>query len=247
MNAYRGRGVHGQVVASLGARIVSGEIGPGAAIDLAGLRRDLGVSLTVLREAMKVLAAKGLLEARPKRGTHVRPRVHWNLLDSDVIIWRSEAGETAAVLSDLADLRAIVEPAAASLAASRRTGDDLAELDAALAAMREAVGADAEATADLRWHRALLRATHNEMLARMDIFIEPALRLRDALVHQAAADDPVPSHAAVVAAVRDGDPESAAAALTALLHKATEDADGAIRGHSAATRSPEESPPSRSD
>lgn len=229
-SAYSGRGVHGQVVAVLGARIVAGEFAQSDVLDLGALGRDLDVSMTALREAMKVLAAKGLVAARQKRGTYVRAREHWNLLDSDVIRWRSEAGDTAAVLQDLAEVRAVVEPAAASMAALRRDERDLAELDAALAEMSAAVGAGAaaEVAADLRWHRAMLHATHNEMLARMDVFIEPALRLRDALVHGAAADDPVPSHAVVVEAVRRGDPDAAAAAVTSLLDKATDDVAGVV-------------------
>ncbi len=230
MSGYSGRGVHGQLVARLGARIVSGELGRGDVIDLAALGRDLDVSMTALREAMKVLAAKGLVEARQKRGTYVRDREHWNLLDSDVIRWRSQAGDTVAVLRDLAEVRAVVEPAAASMAALRRDDRDLAELDAALAEMASAVGAAAAVAADLRWHRAMLRATHNEMLARMDVLIEPALSLRDALVHETAADDPVPSHAAVVEAVRRQDPEAAAAAVTSLLDKAAQDAASVLRG-----------------
>ncbi|OQO89703.1 FadR/GntR family transcriptional regulator [Saccharomonospora piscinae] len=234
MSGYSGRGVHGQVVAELGARIVSGELGSGDVIDLAALGRDLDVSMTALREAMKVLAAKGLVEARQKRGTYVRDRAHWNLLDSDVIHWRSQAGDTVAVLRDLAEVRAVVEPAVASMAALRRDDRDLAELDAALAEMADAVGtgAAAEVAADLRWHRAMLRATHNEMLARMDVFIEPSLRLRDALVHETAADDPVPSHAVVVEAVRRQDAEAAAAAVTSLLDKAAQDAASVLgNGH----------------
>ncbi|MGA6161365.1 FadR/GntR family transcriptional regulator [Amycolatopsis magusensis] len=223
MTAYSGRGVHGQTVAALGARIVAGEIGDGVVLDLTELGRELDVSMTALREALKVLAAKGLVEARQKRGTYVRSREHWNLLDSDVIRWRSEAGDTAEVLRDLAEVRAVLEPAAASLAARRRTDEDLAELDAALADMRTAADPAAEVAADLRWHRGLLRATGNQMLTRMDVFIEPALRLRDALVHGSSADDPVPSHAAVVDAVRRGDPEAAAAAVSALLTKASHD------------------------
>lgn len=230
MSAYSGRGVHGQTVAILGARIVSGRIPQGDVIDLAELGRDLDVSMTVLREALKVLAAKGLVEARQKRGTSVRDREHWNLLDGDVIRWRSEAGDTAAVLRDLAEVRLVMEPAAASMAAQRRDERDLVELDAALAEMAAAVGAGphAEAAADLRWHRALLRATHNEMLSRMDVFIEPALELRDALVHGASADDPVPSHAVVVDAVRRGDADAAADAMTSLLDKAAHDVAGVI-------------------
>ncbi len=239
MSAYRGRGVHGHVVGLLGARIVSGRIRPGDVINLVDLGRDLDVSLTVLREAIKVLAVKGLLDARQKRGTFVRAREHWNLLDGDVIKWRGDAGDAPAVLGDLAELRAIMEPAAASLAARRRDENDLSELDAALVAMRVATDPEAEAAADLRWHRALLRATHNEMLAQLEFAIVPGLRLHNALVHETGPADPVPSHALVVDAIRTGDGDHAATALTALLHKAADDLDS-ILGAPAA--SPKETP-----
>ncbi|GAA5162790.1 MULTISPECIES: FadR/GntR family transcriptional regulator [Amycolatopsis] len=228
MAGYSGRGVHGQTVAALGGRIVSGHYAEGHVLDLAELGRELDVSMTALREALKVLAAKGLVEARQKRGTYVRGREHWNLLDSDVIRWRSEAGDTLGVLRDLAEVRAVVEPAAAAMAARRRDERDLAELDAALDEMKRANNPLNEVLADIRWHRALLWATHNEMLARMDVFIEPALRLRDGIVHEFSDDDPVPSHAVVVEAVRRGDPEAASAAVTALLEKAAHDVAGIL-------------------
>ncbi|MEQ3549024.1 FCD domain-containing protein [Pseudonocardia nematodicida] len=223
MSGYSGRGVHGQTVDVLGARIVAGGFGEGVVFDLAALGRDLDVSMTALREALKVLAAKGLVEARQKRGTYVRAREHWNLLDADVIRWRAEAGDAPAVLRDLAEVRAVLEPSTASIAAGRRDAADLAELEAALVAMRDAVGPAAAVDADLRWHRALLRATHNPMLASMDVFIEPALRLRDSLVHTGTDDDPVPAHRVVVDAVRAGDATAAAAAMSALLDKASHD------------------------
>jgi GntR family transcriptional regulator, galactonate operon transcriptional repressor len=234
MNGYNGRGPHGDTVALLGARIVSGRVAQGEVLDLPALGSELDLSLTVLREAIKVLTAKGLLEARQRRGTTVLPRERWNLLDADVIRWRSEAGETSEVLRDLAEVRAAVEPEAAALAARRRDQDDLAELEAALVAMRDAVGDDpgAAAEADLRFHRAMLRATHNEMLARMDVFIEPALFLRDALVHRHRDEDPVPSHARLLDAVRAGDAAAAADAARALLTQATADAARLLGGAS---------------
>ncbi|WP_433470280.1 FadR/GntR family transcriptional regulator [Saccharomonospora azurea] len=235
MTAYGGRGVHGQTVATLGMRIVSGEIAQGAVLDLGALGRELDVSMTVLRESLRVLAAKGLIEARQKRGTVVRERAHWNLIDTDVIRWRAHAGETARLLCDLGELRDMVEPAAAALAARRRDEADLAELDSALAAMADAVDGSAEmaAAADLRWHRALLRATHNELVSALDSVVEPALSLRDALVHEAGMTDPVPSHAAVVDAVRRREPGEAADAMRALLAEAAQDAEdvaGAVAG-----------------
>ncbi|EIE99462.1 FadR/GntR family transcriptional regulator [Saccharomonospora glauca] len=237
MTTYGGRGVHGQTVATLGARIVSGALPRGSVLDLAALGRELDVSMTALRESLRVLAAKGLVEARQKRGTVVRGRAHWNLLDPDVIRWRASAGETARLLRDLGELRGMVEPAVAALAARRRDEADLTELDAALEDMTAAGHGDAEAAAaaDLRWHRALLRATHNELVAALDSLVEPTLSLRDALVHEARATDPVPRHAAVVDAVRRRDPEAAEAAMRVLLAEAAEDVAGVVSDDRAST------------
>ncbi|APU14726.1 MULTISPECIES: FadR/GntR family transcriptional regulator [Actinoalloteichus] len=225
MAAYIGRGVHGNTVELLGARIVSGAVGEGETLDLAGLSAELDLSITALREAIKVLTAKGLVDARQRRGTFVRPRATWNLLDVDVIRWQFAAGAADDFLRDLAEVRAVIEPAAARYAAARRTEDDLRALDEALAAMGRAVGGDpsSAADADLAWHRALLVATHNEMLVRMEIFIEPGLSERDRLVHQSGDDDPVPSHQAVLDAVRAADAEAAGAAMLALLAKSDSD------------------------
>lgn len=90
MASYSGRGVHGQVVHILGARIVGGGIPVGATLDIRALGEELDVSLTVMRESLKVLASKGLIDARQKRGTFVTERSRWNLLDADVIRWRVE-------------------------------------------------------------------------------------------------------------------------------------------------------------
>ncbi|UGQ09246.1 FCD domain-containing protein [Yinghuangia sp. ASG 101] len=223
MAGYIGRGVHGQTVEALGTRIVSGAIAEGEILDVAALIAELNVSQTPLREALKVLTAKGMVDARQKRGTFVRPRSGWNLLDSDVIRWQFAAGAGDRVLSDLAEVRDAVEPAAARLAAGRRTDADLEALDAALAAMATAADPADAAAADLAWHRALLAATHNELFQRMDIFIEPGLAERDRLVHAAHADDPVPSHQSVTDAVRDGDTARAEAAMRALLDLAEHD------------------------
>src|SRR4051812_41949019 len=184
MASYSGRGVHGQVVQRLGARIVGGHWAEGDILDVRALGDELDVSLTVMRESLKVLAGKGLIDARQKRGTFVRPRAAWNLLDSDVIRWRVETGDGERLMRDLADVRSLVEPAAAHRAAQRRTEADLVALGTALAAMADARGdTAAEAEADASFHRALLAATGNELLARLDLLLEPGLRERDRLVH----------------------------------------------------------------
>lgn len=226
MASYSGRGVHGQVVHQLGARIVGGRIAEGQTMDIGALGAELDVSLTVMREALKVLAGKGLIDARQKRGTFVRDRTHWNLLDADVIRWRMETGDGAQLLRDLADVRSIVEPAAAHRAALHRTDTDLAALEAALESMEQAQVEGGAAEADAAFHRALLAATGNEMLQRMDMLLEPGLRERDRMVHaHGDADDPLPSHRAVFEAVRDQDPARAELAMLDLLAKAAEDLD----------------------
>ncbi|MFD7918567.1 FadR/GntR family transcriptional regulator [Streptomyces sp. NPDC059740] len=225
MASYRGRGTHGQTVEVLGARIVAGRIPEGGTLDIGGLGAELDISLTALREALKVLAGKGLVDARQRRGTFVRERAAWNLLDSDVIRWQSEAGGDAAFVRDLTEMRAVVEPAAARYAALRRTAADLTALEAALAAMAaDGEDAAAAATADVAFHRALLAASGNALLMRLDMFLEPGLFLRDLLVHRAgSADDPVPGHADLVAAVRAGDPDTAETLMRGLLEKAAAD------------------------
>ncbi|APU22530.1 transcriptional regulator [Actinoalloteichus sp. GBA129-24] len=222
---YSGRGLHYQVVRHLGTRIVDGRFAEGEVFDLRALGAELDVSLTVLREAFKVLASKGLVDARQRRGTFVRARSAWNLLDADLLDWRVDGGDAETLLRDLADLRSVIEPAVAGRAALRRTEADLAAAEAALTAMAEA-GDDAVAAAeaDAAFHRALLLATGNELFARMDLLLEPALRARDRLVHaHLSADDPVPAHRLVLAAVRDRDAPRAEAVMLELLAKATED------------------------
>jgi DNA-binding FadR family transcriptional regulator len=225
MRQYAARGVHGQTVETLAQRIMGGTLAEGATLDIASLQAEFDVSLTVVREALKVLAAKGMVDARPKRGTFVRPRADWSLLDGDVLRWQFARQAHPGLFEDLHELRGIVEPGAAGLAAARATDEDLAALDAALAAMAGA-GADpaAAVTADLAFHRALLAATHNELLLRMEIVIETGLAERDRMVHGArGSDSPVPSHRAVVEAIRRHDPARAAEAMRRLLRKAVED------------------------
>jgi GntR family transcriptional regulator, galactonate operon transcriptional repressor len=225
MSLYGNRGVHGQTVEAIARRVLSGELPEGMTVDLAALQAEFGVSLTVMRESLKVLAAKGLVDARQKRGTYVRQRADWNLLDPDVLGWQFSAASGAALLRSLEEVRAIIEPAAVRLAALRRTDADLARLDEALDAMSRVENPRSAVEADLSFHRALLNATGNELLDRMETVLESALAARDRLVHgtEAASGDPVPSHRAVLDGVRAQDADAAEAAMRALLDKAVSD------------------------
>ncbi len=215
------------MVEELGCRIAAGELAEGQTIELPQLETELDVSRTVLREALRVLKEKGLIDARQKRGTYVQPRARWRLLDPDVIRWQFQGREDRQFLNDLAEVRTIIEPASARLAALRRTEDDLAAMTRALAAMSVAARGDADPVeADLAFHRALLAATHNELLVRMEVVLQAGLAARDRLVHGVVQDDdPTPAHAAVLDAIGDGDPDAAAAATAALLAKSISDLD----------------------
>lgn len=212
--------LHVKLVHILGSRIASGELPPDTIIDLDALVTEFEVSKTVVREAVRVLADKGLLASRQKYGTFVRPRGDWNLLDSDLLAWRSER-ESRRLFEDLAEIRAILEPAAAALAAARRSEADIAALKAALDDMRAGVSAaDADhiADADLRLHGALYKATHNEMLNHLYTVIEPTLRARVSRVFSSDHfDDPITVHQPTIDAVIRGDADAAERAARGLL------------------------------
>lgn len=221
--AYRGRGLHGQTVEALAEMIFGGEVKEGGTLDVHALQERLGVSSTALREAMKVLAAKGLIGARPKLGTYVRPRADWHLLDGDVIRWKFAGRPDPGFLRDLHELRAMVEPPVARFAALRRTPEQLAGLERALELM---AGGDDPVEADLAFHRGLLEAGGNELMVRMEVVLGAGLAGRDRLVHGSDhTDDPVPSHLAVLDAIRKGDADAAERAMRDLLDKAWRDVE----------------------
>ncbi|WP_410666865.1 FadR/GntR family transcriptional regulator [Amycolatopsis sp. cmx-4-68] len=231
MTEHRPRGLHGQTVEALASRILSDEWGEGTVLDLPALREELDISLTALREALKVLAAKGMIDARQKRGTFVQPRERWNMLDADVMRWQTAAADDPGLLDELTEVRAVVEPAAARIAAGRATEEDFEGLREALADMA-AAGDDPEASvqADLAFHRRLMAATHNNFLMRMERVIAIGLAERDKLVHGApVAEDPVPSHRKVFDAIVAGDATAAEQAMSALVTKSRADLEKAQR------------------
>src|SRR6478752_547706 len=164
---YPRRGVHGGLVHAVGVRILGGELVPGAS--LADEWEDQDVSRTAVREAVKVLAAKGLIVSRPKTGTHVRERVYWHMLDPDVLAWRLEAKPGDEFFMTVFETRRLIEPAVAALAATRATEAEIAELEAAFARMEESVGHDMETyiEADIRFHEVILVGCHNELLTNL--------------------------------------------------------------------------------
>src|SRR5215470_19487582 len=121
---YPRRGLHGELVHEVGVRILRGELEPGDS--LAGEWDEQDVSRTVVREAVKVLVAKGLIVSRPKTGTHVRERRYWHMLDPDVLAWRLEAEPGDDFYRNVLDARRLIEPAVAALAATHASDAEVA-------------------------------------------------------------------------------------------------------------------------
>src|ERR1035438_4499758 len=153
-----GRGLHGDVVTSLGRQIVSGALQPGAVLNMERLEEEFSVSRSVLREAVRVLSAKGLVEARPKRGTIVCPSSRWNLLDPYVMVWKVNTGiPDEQYLQSWEQVRWIIEPQAVRMAATHRTEEDLVGMRLILNELADSMARDdieCYIAADLRFDSA---------------------------------------------------------------------------------------------
>lgn len=229
---------HAQIVHHLGANIVRmGVAGRGQVLPSEpDLCAQLGVSRAMLREAIKVLAAKGLVESRPKHGTVVRDRRAWNLLDPDVLTWHGEVGPDDWFLRNLSEVRLIVEPQAARRAAVRATDDEISTLDAWCNRMSVAVHDPAAfVTADIQFHGALLAAAHNELLAQLIGAIGAALRASiDITAHvRGAPEASLPLHATVVDSLRARDGDGAEEAMRLLITTTAHDIDRGLHASQA--------------
>jgi DNA-binding FadR family transcriptional regulator len=224
--------LHAIVLNRIGQAIVRGDIAAGALLPTADeLSVAHGVSRTVIRESLKVLAGKGMVESRPKTGTRVRPRSHWNFLDPDVLAWRYAAVRGGDEARELFELRRAIEPVAASLAARRATPGQVAELDALLDAM-ERVADEPErfAEPDLAFHQAILRMTGNELIGSLGALIETALVMSFRLSNENPRGQrhSMPLHRLVAERIAAGDPDGASAAVLTLLDEAEKDVRRAI-------------------
>lgn len=232
MAPLNARNLHGLVVHELGQRIVGGELLPGTVLPReATLAEQMDVSRTSLREAMKVLSAKGLVEARPKIGTRVRDRRFWNQLDPDVLAWRCQSMPTGDFVEKLVQMREIIEPAAAAAAAQHRDEADLARLHQALASMAASRDPDAWTVADVDFHEAMLSATGNELLVSLFAVIETAMSSYFALSARSAQDFKysLPYHEQVYEAIRQRQPDAARSAMQRIIADSRAQLDGATR------------------
>ena len=212
---------------SLGARIVSGEFLPGDALPIESeLCEIYGVSRTTIREAVKGLAAKRLVDVSPKVGTRIRAFAEWNLLDRDVLAWRLAAQFDAKIVEDIFEMRLCIEPRASFLAAQHGTAEQHAmilrhcdDLDSAYA---EALAPQVASEAALEFHLAVIGASQNGLFLTIGSAVKAALRasFEMAQKHAQAPSDDIAAHRRVAAAIAARRAPEAARAMQELLEAA---------------------------
>ena len=227
-----GRRLHGRIAQQLGVAITAGQYVEGDILDgEIEFSERLKVSRTAYREALRMLAAKGMVESKPRLGTRVLPRSSWNLLDSEVLSWMFENEPSESFVRGLFEMRMIIEPEAAALAAQRRTAGDLARMGHALEDMtRLTVRTEEGQAADQDFHRLLLAATYNEPLISLGSSIAAAVRWTTFFKQRRSAldRDPIPDHRRIYEAIVDGDGSKARDAMIRLVQLALDDTRGAL-------------------
>lgn len=236
------RGILGAAVANLGARIVGGEWKEGESIPKeADLVDELGVSRSVIREAFRILGAKGLIRSRTSDGTRVMQRTGWRLLDPDVMDWRIQAGDTESLLQDLLKVRLVLEPGVAFNATIMATDEDRERVKTTWAEKQRVFDDDAGdheerrqdfIDTDLEFHRAMIATVGSEILEQLFSVIEAALELLLDLQMRAKGytkkmigmEESHVLHRAVYDAFMSNDPLAAQEAMRALINRAIEDA-----------------------
>ncbi|NKB95687.1 FadR family transcriptional regulator [Ochrobactrum intermedium] len=207
----------------MGRGIVAGNIPEGSI--LPGdheLSLRFGVSRTVLREAMKTLAAKRLIEPKAKVGTRVLGHASWNFFDPDVLTWRFEAGFDEVFVDHLAEMRMALEPAAAAAAAERASSDEIVELYA-LAAKFDNPDHTPESIAkvDLEFHLAIARMSGNPFMRSVSGLIEAALAISFQLSSPAASREGIAecaaNHLRIAHAIASRDPQKARQAMESVI------------------------------
>ena len=217
-----------QVVDRLGQDICSGRYMPGQVLPSeAELCERFGISRIVIREAIKSLVAKGMLVVRRKIGTTVLDPMHWNLFDPSIITWRAHSTIMNKTLSrDLMELRRIVEPAAASLAAQRASDNDRKALRTAYQAMADALAGNGDyVTADVAFHAVLLTACGNQFVRQMQDAMSAILRTSFEIVSTKPGGPAfsLPMHEALCCAIETGDAVAAERAAMELIEQAGND------------------------
>ena len=221
------RRLPGSIADELGTAVLRGRFKPGTTFSgEIEASKKLGVSRTAYREAIRILIAKGLVSSRPKTGTRVSEPSSWQLLDPEVLSWAFKNEPEQSLIWGLFELRMIIEPAAAELAAHRRSYAHLAALQSSLEMMRRRGLRDEEGRlADRMFHQTLLEATGNAFLTTLSPGISAAIHWTT--IYKARASlppgDALPVHERVFEAIRLQQPTQARQAMAALVQMALDD------------------------
>ncbi len=209
--------LHNRVTRALAVRILEAERS-GEVLSLPNeseLCDQLGVSRTIVREAVKVLADKGMLEVRPRWGTRARPRTEWNLLDPDILAWQAELQPDGRFLRDLCEVRLAIEPVAAGFAALRASAEEISAIGRCLE-QREATTTHAAQVIelDLAFHAAVVAACHNPLLEQLSAAIRDPFRTALAYASRLPASEELglDAHRRLFEAISRRDPLKARAA-----------------------------------
>lgn len=220
----QGHNLTSQIMHQLGKAIVTGKYGPANPFPIESeLCKSYGVSRSVLREAIKMLSAKGLIASRPRQGTWVQPQANWNILDADVLGWIMARKFEPELLIEFLQVRLAIEPVAARLAAETASAEAIAQIEAALNRMQAAEeGDDDPLLSDIAFHVAVLEASGNRFYARLRDLIVAALHTSIKVTNQLKGVRlaSIAEHRKVLEAIVAREPDLAAAAMHSLISEA---------------------------
>ena len=226
MRNIRGHNLTHNIVQELGISIVSGVYSSDDKFPIeADLCKQFGASRSVLREAVKMLTAKGLIGSRPRQGTRIEPESNWNLLDPDILGWLLERKLDIDLLEEFTEIRLAVEPLAAALAAKRAKDSDLLLLQSSLERMQAAErGDDDPYESNIAFHVAVLTASRNRLLEQLQGMVSTALRFSIRLTNRIKGVNfaNVEAHGAVASAIIAGKPKAAANAMAIIIDEVME-------------------------
>jgi GntR family galactonate operon transcriptional repressor len=229
----RKQALHRGVARTLALRLVEGKVAAGETLPTEDvLCTQFSVSRTVVREAVRVLIEKRMVQPRRRTGTIVLPADEWDLTDPELLAWRVETSLDHDFVRSLLDVRSLLEPAAAALAATRGTAEEIAAIVGGFEQMKQTV-ADREAfiAADMVFHRAIFLACHNPFINRMAAAIESALIASRKLTTRLPENSElsIPLHEAVARAISRRSAPQAERAMRTLVTRAAEDVETLFR------------------
>src|SRR5450759_2482105 len=218
-------GLHARLLDRRGLAICEGDLETGSVVRIDQLQERYGVSRSVVREAIRVLASMGLVASRRRVGVQILPATEWNLYDPQVIRWRLASPARIAQLRSLTELRTAIEPEAARLAAVRAPlagASELMGLAGKLWAAGQSNDAETFLMLDIRFHRLVLSSSGNEMFAKLNTLVEEVLtgRTQYGLMPRHPHNEALQLHVDVASAIQRGNADEAHAAMLGIMERA---------------------------